>query len=471
MSDSTDLLIPHPARCISTGRMFECDGFTFINPDPRCRLYERLLEGDGCVPMAFADDPSLPAEGYRLDVNPSCTKLYSHDDGGLFNGLATLRQMTVLGQGTIDECIIEDRPRYGHRGMMLDCARHFFSVSYILRLLEALALYHINVFHWHLTDDQGWRLWIPSHPELVSVNPQQYYTESDVEAVVEKAGLFGIEVVPEIECPGHVGALLASHPELGCTGGPYVVEDRHGIFDDVLCMGQERIYDILEDVFRDVASMFPSRRIGIGGDECPVTRWKSCHRCRARMEEEGLEDEHDLQWLFTKRICAIVEKLGRTPVAWDDVAKPLSRGRDVDSSIQVLLWRDRDSAATILANGNPVMVCRYDDGAYLDYKQVDDEEEMGNLGVNTLEMSYSMRLDYSPLAGHGNVIGGQGNLWSEKILFPMQANYMLFPRLPALAEDFWCFDDAKDFDSFKHRLSGMKRILGTLGLDVDFRLE
>ena len=189
------------------------------------------------------------------------------------------------------------------------------------------------------------------------------------------------------------------------------------------------------------------------------------------MEEAGLEDEHDLQWLFTKRIYAIVEKLGRTPVAWDEVAKPLSRGRDVDSSIQVLLWRDRDAAATILANGNPVMVCRYDDGAYLDYKQIDDEEEMGNLGVNTLEMSYSMRLDYSPLAGHGNVIGGQGNLWSEKILFPMQANYMLFPRLPALAEDFWCFDDAKDFDSFKHRLSGMKRILGTLGLDVDFRLE
>ena len=471
MSDSTDLLIPRPARCISTGRMFECDGFTFINHDPRCRLYERLLEGDGCVPMAFADDPSLPAEGYRLDVNPSCIKLYSHDDGGLFNGLATLRQMAVLGQGTIDECIIEDRPRYGHRGMMLDCARHFFPVSHILRLLEALALYHINVFHWHLTDDQGWRLWIPSHPELVSVNPQQYYTAVDVEAVVEKAGLLGIEVVPEIECPGHVGALLASHPELGCTSGPYVVEDRHGIFDDVLCMGQERIYDILEDVFRDMASMFPFRRIGIGGDECPVTRWKSCHRCRARMEEEGLEDEHDLQWLFTKRICAIVEKLGRTPVAWDDVAKPLSRGRDVDSSIQVLLWRDRDAAATILANGNPVMVCRYDDGAYLDYKQVDDEEEMGNLGVNTLEMSYSMRLDYSPLAGHGNVIGGQGNLWSEKILFPMQANYMLFPRLPALAEDFWCFDDAKDFDSFKHRLSGMKRILGTLGLDVDFRLE
>lgn len=295
MSDSTDLLIPRPMRCISTGRMFECDGFTFINPNPRCRLYERLLAGDGCVPLAFADDLSLPAEGYRLDVNPSCTKLYSHDDGGLFNGLATLRQMTVLGQGTIDECIIEDRPRYGHRGMMLDCARHFFPVSYILRLLEALALYHINVFHWHLTDDQGWRLWIPSHPELVSVNPQQYYTESDVEAVVEKAGLLGIEVVPEIECPGHVGALLASHPELGCTSGPYVLEDRHGIFDDVLCMGQERIYDILEDVFRDVASLFPSRRIGIGGDECPVTRWKSCSRCRARMEEEGLEDEHDLQ--------------------------------------------------------------------------------------------------------------------------------------------------------------------------------
>ena len=445
MSDSTDLLIPRPVRCISTGRMFECDGFTFINPDPRCRLYERLLAGGVCVPLAFADDPSLPAEGYRLDVNPSCSVLYSHDDGGLFNGLATLRQMTLLGQGTIDECIIEDRPRYGHRGMMLDCARHFLPASYILRLLEALALYHINVFHWHLTDDQ--------------------------KAVVEKAGLLGIEVVPEIECPGHVGALLASHPELGCTGGPYVLEDRHGIFDDVLCIGQERIYGILEDVFRDVASMFPSPRIGIGGDECPVTRWKACPRCRARMEEAGLEDEHDLQWLFTKRIYAIVEKLGRTPVAWDEVAKPLSRGRDVDSSIQVLLWRDRDAAATILANGNPVMVCRYDDGAYLDYKQIDDEEEMGNLGVNTLEMSYSMRLDYSPLAGHGNVIGGQGNLWSEKILFPMQANYMLFPRLPALAEDFWCFDDAKDFDSFKHRLSGMKRILGTLGLDVDFRLE
>ena len=306
--------------------MFECDGFTFINPDPRCRLYERLLAGGVCVPLAFADDPSLPAEGYRLDVNPSCSVLYSHDDGGLFNGLATLRQMTLLGQG----------------------ARHFLPASYILRLLEALALYHINVFHWHLTDDQGWRLWITSHPELVSVNPRQYYTAKDVKAVVEKAGLLGIEVVPEIECPGHVGALLASHPELGCTGGPYVLEDRHGIFDDVLCIGQERIYGILEDVFRDVASMFPSPRIGIGGDECPVTRWKACPRCRARMEEAGLEDEHDLQWLFTKRIYAIVEKLGRTPVAWDEVAKPLSRGRDVDSSIQVLLWRDRDAADELL---------------------------------------------------------------------------------------------------------------------------
>ena len=134
--------------------MFECDGFRFACQDSRLSLYERLLDGARSVPLSFEDDPSLPAEGYRLDVNPSCSVLYSHDEGGLFNGLATLRQMTLLGQGTIDECIIEDRPRYGHRGMMLDCARHFLPASYILRLLEALALYHINVFHWHLTDDQ-----------------------------------------------------------------------------------------------------------------------------------------------------------------------------------------------------------------------------------------------------------------------------------------------------------------------------
>lgn len=414
-------------------------------------------------------DSSLEDGAYRLELLDGRIRLHYSTDAGLHNGMGTLKQAFLLSDaGVVKSFVIEDKPRFRWRGVHFDTARHYFPVSYILRLLDVFSLYHINVFHWHFTDDQGWRVEIKSHPELCATSPDGWYTQDEVRQVVAKASSLGIEVVPEIECPGHASALLEAHSELGCAGGPYEREIRYGVFEDVLCVGNDDVYKLLDDIIGEIAELFPSKWLHIGGDESPTSRWEACPKCRAATGAAGLEPGHATQWLFTKKVVEIVRKHGKTPMAWDELANTLP-DLPLDPDIPLMLWRGPDAAERILANGNPVIVCRCDDGAYLDYKAEDRPEEPGRLGLTTLRSSYEMRMEYENTGG-GEILGGQGNLWTEGVLNPMMASYMFFPRVQALAENFWTSIDKKDYGDFLRRASFIPEVLAACGLPVGYKI-
>lgn len=471
MKNLYSLLIPMPVEVVVEDDVIAFDTFSFVSDESlkeKLTYIEPLFAKEGsALSIKLKKDPLLKEGFYCLKIAREGSSLSFSSDSGMYNGLGSLYQMMVLSEGEINAATVYDGPKFGYRGLLLDCARHFFPVSYIKKLLLAAFINHLNIFHWHLTNDQGWRIEIKSHPELCAVN-KDYYTQEQIKEVVSFAKGLGIDVIPEVECPGHVSALLAARPEFGCTGGPYRVEPGYGVFEDVLCVGNDDVYPFLDEIISEVAPLFTSKYFHIGGDECPSVRWQTCPKCKAKMESLGLDIAHDTQWYFTKRITEIVRKYGKIPMGWDEISNSLSR-HDVDSDITMLLWRGPDAAAPILANGNPLVICRYDDGSYLDYKMKDDQEEAGWLGVNSLEMSYNMKLDYKELPGHERIIGGQANLWSEQITFPITASYLLFPRMNALAENFW--SEKKDFEGFKKRMVNLPRVLESIGIKVALNLE
>ncbi len=419
---------------------------------------------------------SIHEEGYFLRISKDSINIEAGGASGFHHALETIRQMLILCGHTIPCAEIEDSPQFGWRGFMLDCCRHFMPVEYIKKLIDAMSLLKLSVFHWHLTDDQGWRIEIKSHPELTekgstrkkrtspeSMTKCEFFTQDEIKDVIEYAARRHITVVPEIECPGHVSALLTAIPEAGCSGGPYEVETRTGVFPDVLCIGNEKPYEILDDVFREVAELFPSEYIHIGGDECPHTRWDNCPKCQALMQKEGLKSPQELQWYFSQRVIGIVKKYGKKPIGWDEIANSYPE-KPLDKCLTIMLWRGPEVASAVLENGNDIILARCDDGAYIDYRQTENEYEPGNLGITTLRASYSSTLHYPCSNESGTIIGGQGNLWTEKILFPNNATYMIFPRLAAIAEVYWLGDDRK-LDDFMRRVKELPVLLENEGLN------
>ena len=472
-------LIPSPRFVRTSGGFFKGNGVSSKTWEGLLACVEKVrcdtlhFTGIGLFHSARMD------EAYILDVSESSIRVHASSDAGFFYAETTIKQLFMTHGFEIPCLYIEDIPEYEWRGFMLDVCRTFYPVEFVLKMIDAAAFHKLNRFHWHLTDDQGWRFFVPEYPKLTEVGAYRrslrlpeteapkggFYTDDEIRRVVEYAKDRFITVVPEVETPGHASAVLASYPELGCTGGPYAVEDRFGIFDDVLCAGNDAVFTVFEKVFDTVCRLFPGPYVHIGGDECPRKRWKECPKCQFRMKKEGLSSENLLQSYLTARFAKMLEARGRIPVGWDEVLDG-SESFELPPTLIVQSWRGMKGGEAATALGHKTIMSPNTAGCYLDYKHLDNPMEPGNLGVITVKDSYA----FSPVSlemsegARKNVLGGQGNLWTELIYAAKIAEYMAFPRLCALSESFWLPAPEKDFSSFSARLVVHKKRLDDMDI-------
>jgi len=456
-------------------------------------LFGRKLSvgtGDASVPGAvnIGRADTLPQEAYRLTVADDRIEILAGGPEGAFHAVQTLRQLlpaAAFGEDglravELPAVRIDDRPALAYRGLMLDVARHFFTVDEVKRTLDLMALHKMNVFHWHLTDDQGWRIEIRKYPELTRVGSVRkrtligkdpggeydescrydetpyggFYTQEEIREVVDYAARRFITVIPEIEFPGHAVAALASYPWLSCTGEQYEVRQTWDIDDRVFCPGREETFEFIEGVLDEVIGLFPSKYIHIGGDECPTKMWEQCPRCRARMRAEGLTRPRQLQGYATVRVERFLQRHGRELIGWDEV---LDGG--VSPTAIVMSWRGTEGGIRAARQGNRVIMAPTTH-CYFDYYQTDDtaREPLAWGGYLPLGQVYA----FDPAEGLSSdkrqfLLGVQANLWTEYIPDFDQAQYMLLPRLGALAEVGWgtATDDYEGFVRRLRRLTGL----------------
>lgn len=430
----------------------------------QCGLRASVSSERGLLRLELSSGAFGP-ESYELEVTTEGVTLRSGDVAGLFYGCQTLCHALTGSGGRLAAGVVRDAPRFRWRGAHLDVSRHFFRVDFVKRFLDLMALHKLNVFHWHLTDDQGWRIAIDAFPKLTDVAAYRsrdgvpyggFYTKEEVREVVAYAAARCIEVVPEIEMPGHAVAALAAHPELSCTGGPFAVETGWGIFEDVYCAGSDRTFEFLERVLDEVVELFPSRFVHIGGDECPKTRWRACPRCQQRMAREGLRDEDELQSWFVRRVGEHLARRGKTLVGWDEILE----GGLAPGAV-VMSWRGIEGGVQAARQGHDVIMSPMQ-ACYLDFRQSDAPGELGATYAEPLLLSQVY--GYEPVPAELNaveaehVLGVQANLWTEWMRTPAQVEYMAFPRLCALSEVAWSSPE-KDFRDFERRLERHLRVL------------
>ncbi|AWB94493.1 beta-N-acetylhexosaminidase [Agromyces badenianii] len=498
-------LIPKPASFEARAGEFVLDADTEITASDAAASVARRLQADlaaatgfalpvgGGVPtragIALEIDPDSPAEGFRLEVAPGGVRIAGGSAAGLFYGAMAFRQQ--LGPDAFrraalpgrrwraEASVTVDAPRFAWRGFLLDVARSFRPKHEVLRLIDLLALHRVNVLQLHLTDDQGWRMQIHRYPRLTEVGawrPESqlghgpkstldgrpaggFYTHDELREIVAYAAERHIEVVPEIETPGHVRAALAAYPELGVTGGPRDVWTRYGINDDVLNT-EESTVEFFRNVLDEVMEVFPSRYIGVGGDEARKTQWAADPRSQQLMAERGLETPNELQAWFVRQLDAHLTAAGRRLYGWDEVLEgPLDPGATIAS------WRGIRGAQVAAARGHDVVLCP-DDFAYLDYPQSDAAAEPIPVGtVQTIRDVY----DYEPLPADAaealrrHLLGVQANAWSEHMDTASRVDYMVFPRLAAFAEVAWSAP-GKDWPDFSSRLDGQLAIYDAIGV-------
>ena len=414
-------------------------------------------------------DRSGKNEAYRITVTGNgLVRIASTSAAGAFYAGQTILQSIQNGQLPLMR--IEDAPRFTYRGMHLDVSRHFFPPSFIKQYIDLLAAYKINTFHWHLTDDQGWRIEIKKYPKLQEIaayrpetlighynaNPQQfdgkpyggYYTQEEVREIVAYAAARFITVIPEIEMPGHAQAALSAYPQLSCTGLPVQAATKWGVFEDVFCTKDET-FTFLQDVLTEVIDLFPSSYLHIGGDECPKERWKTCPVCQNRIKDLGLKDEHELQSYFIKRIETFLATHNRKIIGWDEI---LEGGLAPNAT--VMSWRGISGGIEAARAGHDVVMTPTSH-CYFDYYQSDaTDEPLAIGGLLPLEKVYS----YEPVPTELNaeeakhILGTQANIWTEYLPTPDAVTYMLLPRMPALAEVGWTMPQNKSLSDFVRRL-------------------
>lgn len=432
-------------------------------------------------------DTALAPSFYRIHAGRTGLEIRAGDPAGAFYAVQTLRQVAEVKRGGIVLPGMElyDGPDLGYRGVMLDAARHFFPVEDVKRLLDIMALHKMNVLHWHLTDDQGWRIEIDAFPNLVSVGSTRartiigkdpggeydetvrydetphsgYYTKQQVRDIVRYAADRFITVIPEIEFPGHAVAALASYPYLGCTGEQFVVRETWDIDDRVFCIGRETTFDFMAKVLAEVAELFPSEYVHIGGDECPDKAWKKCPYCKNRMSDEGIGTYRGLQGYAVKRLEAILSSYGKKIVGWDEI---LDAG--ISSSAVVMSWRGCESGVKAAASGNKVIMSPTDH-CYFDYYQFpsDVTQPLAWGGFLPIEKVYAFN-PYEGLSVEQRelVLGVQANLWTEYIHDMLQLEYMLLPRLAAMSEVGWSLS-RKDIKRFLMACERFKSLYDAFG--------
>lgn len=421
-------------------------------------------------------------EAYQLEVNEQQILIKGASDAGTFYGVQTLRKSITADADKRDIAFppvkIDDYPRFGYRGMMLDVGRHLFPLEFIKEYIDILALHNINRFHWHLTEDQGWRIEIKQYPELTVKGSQRketvigknsgkfdgkpyggFYTQEEAREIVAYARDRFITVVPEIDLPGHMLGALTAYPHLGCTGGPYETGTQWGVFDDVLCAGNEEVFTFLEGVLTEIVDIFPSEYIHIGGDECPKVRWKECPKCQARIKELGLkaDAEHSKEDRLQSYVIARVEKFlnskGRRIIGWDEI---LEGGLAPNAT--VMSWRGVEGAIAAAKLGHDAIMTP-SSHLYFDHYQTTDVANVPLAigGYSPVSKVYNFDPIPSKLTAEeaARIIGVQANLWTEYIPTTQQVEYMLMPRIDALAEVQWTMPEKKDYDQFLPRLFRM----------------
>ncbi|WP_430972779.1 family 20 glycosylhydrolase [Sunxiuqinia rutila] len=408
-------------------------------------------------------------ESYQLSVTAAGATIKAASERGAFYGLMSMLQLlpaeiestqAVADVSWTMPCVeIDDAPRFVWRGMHLDVCRHFVSVDFIKKQLDVMALFKMNTFHWHLTEDQGWRIEIKKYPKLTELGSKRtegdgsvyggYYTQEEIKEVVAYAAERFINVVPEIELPGHSLAALVGYPELSCTGGPFEVRTVWGVEPDVYCAGKEETFHFLEDIIDEVVPLFPYEYFHIGGDESPKDRWKVCRDCQRRIRKEGLKDEHELQSYFVQRIEKVLLAHDRKMIGWDEI---LEGG--LAPSATVMSWRGEAGGIEAANQGHDVVMTP-GNWVYLDHYQGDSKVEPVAIGgYTTMEESYSYDPVPAELKGEKakHVLGTQGNVWSEYMYTPELFEYRIYPRIIALAEVGWTQKENKDYADFVKRM-------------------
>ena len=436
------------------------------------------------------DKKIIGDEAYKIEVNQHNIIISGKTANGVFYGIQTLRKSLPIIQHAenvvMPAAVITDSPRFVYRGMMLDVARHFFSVDFVKEYIDLLALHNMNTFHWHLTDDQGWRIEIKKYPLLTKIGSIRkhttlgrnsslddgtpyggFYTQEQAREIVEYAKERYITVIPEIDMPGHMLGALAAYPELGCTGGPYEVSGNWGVFDDILCAGNEKTYQFIQDVLDELIDIFPSKYIHLGGDEAPKTRWTTCEKCQGLIKSLGIKGdkectaENRLQGYLVSRIEKYLNQKDRKIIGWDEILEG-----DVQKSATIMSWRGVDGGIKASRLGHdaimtPVSYC------YFDYYQTDKTlNEPLLIGGNlNMEKTYSYQPvpDSLTAAEKKHIIGVQGNLWTEYIVCPSLAEYQVLPRMAALSEVQWMQYDKKNYADFKQRLERLLQIYKLYG--------
>ena len=427
-------------------------------------------------------DPAISnREGYVLTVKADRVTLNGQTENGVFYGIQTLRKSipaeTKATSILLPAGSIQDEPRFSYRGMHLDVGRHFFPIEFVKKYIDLLALHNMNTFHWHLTEDQGWRIEIKKYPKLTEIgawrdrtvigrNTEEYdntryggfYTQEQAKEIVKYAGERYITVIPEVDLPGHMLAALAAYPEMGCTGGPYEVCPRWGVFEDVLCIGNEKSMQFLEDLMAEIIDIFPSKYIHIGGDEAPRTRWEKCPKCQARIRTEKLKADKNhtaedrLQSYCMTRIEKLLNSKGRQIIGWDEILEG-----DVAPNATVMSWRGSAGGIKAAQLGHDVIMTP-NDYCYFDYYQSEDtrHEPFAIGGFVPLEKVYSLNPTASLTEEQAkHILGTQANLWTEYIPTSEQVEYMVLPRMAALAEVQWTQLEKKDYTNFTTRLAGL----------------
>ncbi len=468
---------------------FDSDDFVFAAQF----LQHELLSNTGGnrseqLTIRIKKEKKLAHNAYRITLNDNALILLASSSEGAWYAVQTVRQLACQaeqqdGQQQLPHLYIEDKPAFAYRGMHLDVSRHFFNVEFIKKYIDLIALHKMNYFHWHLTDDQGWRLEIKKYPLLVEIGAYRrgtvkghtmsadstldevehggYYTQDEVREVVKYAADRHITVVPEIDVPGHAAAMIAAYPEFGCAHETEVKTD-FGIFKQVLCP-LDKTFDFLSDIFMEVTELFPSPYIHIGGDEVIKDNWRNCKSCQQLMIDQGLQDLDQLQAYFVNQTEKIINKLGKQIIGWDEIL-----AGDIHSSATIMAWQSIERGIEAAEQGHDVIMTPAS-AVYFDaYQSTSLDEPLAIHGLLRLRDVYLFNPvpSHLPASGREKILGAQANLWTEYIATEKAVEYMTLPRLSALAEVLWSTQSNKDYSSFLQRLDTFNLYVKKLGYEV-----
>jgi hexosaminidase len=486
-------LIPYPQKIKTESGAFELsnDTYLFFTDDlasegqyllelvnnqlihPIAANMNTKIEPTSKISLSLSDSifTDHQEEGYLLDIQKQEVSLKAQTPTGIMRGIQTLRQLFVTdfhqekrSKWYLPLVLVEDYPAFQHRGLLLDVCRHYFDKKIVLKYIDALAYYKMNVLHFHLTEDQGWRMPIDKYPLLneisswrLDTNGQKYggyFTKEELKEIVAYAEERHITVIPEIELPGHAQAALAAYPQFSCNGGPIEVVNEWGVFKEIYCAGNDSTFIFLEDVLTEVMDIFPSKYIHIGGDEAPKFRWEHCPKCQQRMQTEGLKDEFELQSYFVQRIEQFLNKNGRQLIGWDEI---LEGGLSPNATVQS--WRGMDGGKEA-AESNHQVIMSPTSHCYLDYP------------LSSIDLQKIYEFDPIPAdldaIYHKNIIGGECNMWTERVPDEANLDSKVFPRMMGLAEVLWTYPQERKFDDLYARVKNHHPALKAMGIAYGF---